>query len=119
MEIAGRCLHGNQEKKNKQKPKITLIARSPKAFLKCHRLEILDNDIGRQLSLNEDIIKETLLEDLIILKGLQLNTVFNLILQKVQNRKPMTLPDDFSYHQNVILFVMKVMLKLLVQVKNI
>ena len=66
-----------------KEPRISLIDKSPKGYIKQYKLDIISSYIENQITKNKDIIKETLLEDLKKLKGFRVNTVFNLkILEK-------------------------------------
>ena len=53
-----------------QKPTIVLFDKSPKGYIKQYKLDIISEYMENQIIKNRDIIKETLLEDLKYLKGL-------------------------------------------------
>ena len=73
-----------------EEPEIKLIANSPKKYIKRYRLKIISYDIEMQLTLNEKNIRETLLKDLSIHKGLKENTLFNIILIHEQTKDNIT-----------------------------
>ena len=88
------------------KPKIKLIDRSPKQYIKRYSFDIVSNDLEQQLKANENIIREALLRDLSIHKGLKVNTLFNLELthnNKLSNAKSLIEGDHYISTEAVII----------------
>ena len=65
-------------------PTIELIAHSPKKYIKQYKVGIVSKLIDRQLLINENIIKETLLKDLAIHNGLKVNTYMLVQLTRIR-----------------------------------
>ena len=77
------------------KPKIKLIDRSPKQYIKRYRLNIVNNDLENHFIATRNIIRETLLKDLTIHKGLKVNTLVNLELKLPTKFLSEIIPGDF------------------------
>ena len=77
------------------KPEMKLIDKTPKQYIKCYKVNIVNTyDLERQLIATKKIIRETLLRDLAIHKGLKVNTLVNLILVRPTKFLSELIPGD-------------------------